>query len=82
MGRLVTLEQLLQFVKMQKLLGDSDNSEISSRQVEIMRQFCVFLGAAVPDQFTLAPPNSVAVLIHWKVLLVISARLHKDEHDF
>ncbi|KAH3884413.1 hypothetical protein DPMN_008391 [Dreissena polymorpha] len=82
MGQLATLEELLHFVKMQKILGDSDNSEISSRQVETMRQFCGYMGVAVPDQFTLVPPNSVAVLIHWKVLLVICARLHKDEHDF
>ncbi|XP_052259027.1 uncharacterized protein LOC127863522 [Dreissena polymorpha] len=80
MGRLATLEELLQFVKMQKILGDSDNSEIYSRQVESMRQFCGYLGVAVPDQFTLVPPNSVAVLIHWKVLLVICARLHKDTY--
>ncbi|KAH3844777.1 hypothetical protein DPMN_087039 [Dreissena polymorpha] len=81
-GQLATLEELLQFLRLQKLFVNSDNSKISSGQVENMRQFCSYLGVAAPERFTLAPPNSVAILLHWKILLVISARLHKDEHNF
>ncbi|XP_033759474.1 uncharacterized protein LOC117341720 [Pecten maximus] len=47
-----------------------------------MRAFCGYLSVPCPDNFTWEPVNSVAVLLHWKVLLLIAARNPATEREY
>ncbi|KAH3834934.1 hypothetical protein DPMN_108267 [Dreissena polymorpha] len=71
-GRPGTLDELLEFVKMHTLLKEH---EVTPRQSEIMKHFCQYLGRPVPEKFQILLPNYVAVLLHWRVLHLISASL-------
>ncbi|KAJ8315880.1 hypothetical protein KUTeg_006556 [Tegillarca granosa] len=47
-----------------------------------MSAMCRFHSYPVPPKFTLFPPESPAVLIHWKVALLISACLDDQERHY
>lgn len=82
MGRPVELDQLLSFVKIQKLLIKADNTEVTQTQETAMQEFCRFLHQPIPQQFILDPGNSVGILLHWKALLLIAASLTEEERDY
>ena len=78
LSRPATLDELLNFVKIQRLMSVADNSSISEVQHEAMVELCKFLKDPVPREFSLEPANS-GVLIHWKAVLLISASLEEEE---
>ncbi|XP_053379961.1 uncharacterized protein LOC123533598 [Mercenaria mercenaria] len=82
LGRPATLDELVSFVVIQKVLSAADNTRISEVQKEAMKHMCTFLRVHVPDQFTLEPANSPAVLIHWRAVLLIAATLQEDERRY
>ena len=82
LGRPVELDELVAFVVVQKMLSQTDNTEITQRQETAMREFCKFLYEPVPDKFVLEPCNSTAVLLHWKALLLIAASLGEEEREY
>ena len=82
LGRPVELDELVAFVVIQKMLSQTDNTEITQRQETAMREFCKFLYEPVPDKFVLEPCNSTAVLLHWKALLLIAASLGEEEREY
>ncbi|KAH3751382.1 hypothetical protein DPMN_176023 [Dreissena polymorpha] len=47
-----------------------------------MKHFCQYLGRPVPDKLQILLPNSVAVLLHWRVLYLISASLQVEGCTF
>ncbi|KAH3723968.1 hypothetical protein DPMN_049766 [Dreissena polymorpha] len=47
-----------------------------------MKNVCQYLGRPVSDKFQIVPPNSVAVLLHWRVLYLISASLQVERCTF
>ena len=78
----MNLDQLLDFVVVQKMLSPMDNTTISDRQEIAMQEFCAFIGEPIPDQFVMVPCNSPAILLHWKALLLIAASLDEDEREY
>ncbi|MCG8047547.1 MAG: TatD family hydrolase [Candidatus Thiodiazotropha endolucinida] len=55
---------------------------VSIQQSRAMAAMCQLQGDPVPEEFTLVPANSPAVLLHWRVLLVIVACLNdRDRQD-
>ena len=75
-------DRMLTFVEMQRMLTSADNTSITSQQADSMTAFCHHLRVPVPERFSLVPISSVAVLLHWKALLLIVARLDPAERDF
>ncbi|XP_069103070.1 LOW QUALITY PROTEIN: uncharacterized protein [Argopecten irradians] len=75
------LEDLVEYVRMQHLL-ESEKVSISDSQIVAMRAFCGYLSTPCPDIFTMDPVNSIAVLTHWKVVLLIAARIPVVERDY
>ncbi|KAH3791643.1 hypothetical protein DPMN_145132 [Dreissena polymorpha] len=69
-GRHGTMDELLECVKMHTLLKDN---EVKPRQSEMMKHFCRYLDRPVPEKFRQVPPNSVSVLLHWRVLHILCA---------
>lgn len=82
MGRPVELDQLLTFVTIQRLLSQTDNTEVTQRQATAMQEFCRFLHEPIPEQFILEPGNSVGILLHWKALLLVAASLTEEEREY
>ena len=82
LSRPATLDELLNFVKIQRLMSVADNSSISEVQHEAMVELCKFLKDPVPREFSLEPANSPGVLIHWKAVLLISASLEEEERQY
>ncbi|XP_033728831.1 uncharacterized protein LOC117317969 [Pecten maximus] len=77
------LDDLVEYVEMQHLLTtSSEKLSFSDCQIVGMRAFCGYLSVPCPDNFTLEPVNSVAVLLHWKVLLLIAARIPATEREY
>lgn len=55
---------------------------VSNQQSRAMIEMCKLEGDPVPEEFTLVPAISSAVLLHWRVLLVVVACLNdKDRQD-
>ncbi|KAL8592947.1 hypothetical protein ACOMHN_050774 [Nucella lapillus] len=73
LGRPSPVTELLAYVDRQHLLTPSDWTECST--YPDMEAFCTYMDQPLPGKVTLCPLNSVGALLHWKVLLVISACL-------
>jgi len=82
LGKPVTLDELVAFVVVQKMLSTLDNTSISERQEAAMKEFCKFLHEPIPEKVTLVPCNSVGALLHWKVLLLLAASLSEEERAY
>ena len=82
LGRPATLDELVTFVVIQKVLCSTDNTEVSPAQEKAMEEFCKFMKLRIPSKFILEPANSPGVLLHWKAVLLIAASLDKDERDY
>ena len=81
LSRPATLDELLNFVKIQRLMSVADNSSISEVQHEAMVELCKFLKDPVPRESRLEPANSTGVIIHWKAVLLISVSLEEEERE-
>lgn len=82
LGRPVELDELVAFITVQKLLNQTDNTEVTQRQETAMQEFCKFLHEPVPEKFMLEPCSSVGALLHWKALLLIAASLTEEERSY
>mgnify|MGYP000421633600 CR=1 FL=1 len=79
LGRQGTLQNLVDFVNSQHCLNATDQIAPSTSQWNLLDSFCCYLRLPVPMVFTASPLNSIAGLLNWKVLLLLSAMLHKDD---
>ena len=52
---------------------------MSDQYDRIMRNLCHDMGWPIPEQFTLRPINSPAVLVHWRVLQVLVGHLTEPQ---
>ncbi|XP_060600969.1 uncharacterized protein LOC132754339 [Ruditapes philippinarum] len=77
-----SLDELMSFVRIQKLLLSTGDTVVSSTQMEAMQAFCGFLKSPIPKEFILEPINSPGALIHWKVLLLVAASLNAEEREY
>lgn len=82
LGRPATLNELVTFLTIQKVMSLADNSSVTERQTEAMKSFCHFLGLEVPDEFRLCPINSPGSLLHYKALWLLSASLDEEEREY
>lgn len=82
LGRPVELDELVAFVTVQKLLSQTDNTEVTQRQEVAMQEFCKFLHEPIPEKFLLEPCSSIGALLHWKALLLIAASLTEEERGY
>ena len=73
------MDELVDFVRAQKLLSAIDKLELSENQLTAMTEMCHFLKAPVPARFSLTSCDSPAILLHWKVLTLLAASLAADE---
>ena len=46
-----------------------------------IKSMCIFKGWEIPKQFTVAPLNSTAVLLHWRILAILLNYLSQEERD-
>ena len=67
---------------MQRLLNTVQDSEVSPVQRQAMEGMCHHLNIGLPHSFNLATANSAGVLVHWKVVLLISATLNEEEREY
>ena len=81
-GRPVTLEELVEFIRIQNMFNLARNSQINDRLMRAMREFCQFNHVAVPTKFVIDPCNSIGVLLHWRVLMLIASMLSDEQRDF
>ena len=63
-GRPVTLEELVEFTRIQNMFNLARNSQIRDRLMRAMREFCQFNCVVVPMMFIIDPCNSIGVLLH------------------
>ena len=75
LGSINHLAGLVDFVNDLKQVKEN-HFHISIQQRKAMIHFCQILDLDVPEEFTLVPINSPAVLLHWGILLVIMAVLN------
>ena len=76
LGKPATLEDLLSFLRIQRLLDTVEHCEVSEVQRNAMIGMCKHLKAKQPEVFDLAAANSPGVLVHWIVVLLIVAVLN------
>ena len=81
-GRPVTLEELVEFIRIQNMFNLARNSQIKDRLMPAMREFCQFNCVVVPMMFIIDPCNSIGVLLHWRVLMLIASMLSDKQRDF
>ena len=82
LGKPATLEDLVSFLRIQRLLDTVEHCEVSEVQRNAMIGMCKHLKAKQPEVFDLAGANSPGVLVHWKVLLLIVAVLNQEEREY
>jgi TatD DNase family protein len=75
LGRPGTLHDLLDLVNAQHFLESRETTHPRSSSWSTLEGFCRYLREPVPAEFTLAPVNSVAGLLHWRVLYLLAALL-------
>ena len=46
-----------------------------------MKSMCIFKRWEIPKQFTVAPFNSTAVLLHWRILAILLNYLSQEKRD-
>ncbi|KAL8564190.1 hypothetical protein ACOMHN_017459 [Nucella lapillus] len=76
-----TLEELRADLDVLCMLGSADNRLITDDQQQAMAAFAQHLsGSVVPDTtFQLHPFSEVAAMIHWRVLMLIAARMNERQ---
>ena len=74
LGSVNNLAGLVDFVNDLRQVKEN-HFHIFIQQRKAMVHFCQILDLGVPDEFTLVPVNFPAVLLHWRILLVIIACL-------
>ncbi len=62
------VQELLQQVQQRTDLQPAATTPVQQVDEELMRLFLLVNGAPPPGGFTLRPPNSVACLLHWRIL--------------
>ncbi|KAH3886853.1 hypothetical protein DPMN_010866 [Dreissena polymorpha] len=80
--KVATLDDLVKYVAMQKLLDRKDTTEITEAQRKAMDGICNFFNVMAPTMYQLDPPNCPAVLVHWKALVLMAASLQEDERKY
>ena len=61
-GRPVSLEELVKFIRIQNMFNLARNSQINDRLMPAMREFCQFNHVVVPRRFVIYTCNSIGVL--------------------
>jgi hypothetical protein len=51
------------------IIGCLEGHNVKPAEVAAMREVCWVRGWEIPSEFSLNPPNSPAVLIHWRALI-------------
>lgn len=82
LGRPGSLQELVHLVDMQHCLDGYEPVTPASPMWLCMTTFCKYLGHSVPRKFTLSPVNSVAALLHWRVLYMLSALLPAKDREY
>ena len=59
-----------------------DRRSVSAVQSQMMRAMCEYLEVPIPETFTLVPVNSIAVLVHWRILMMLSLRLETEHREY
>ena len=73
----------MRFLQMQRMISGTDNSLISDKQQCAMLEFAKYLGEDMPEEgFQLEPLNSIGALIHWKMVMLVSARMDREQRDY
>ncbi|MEW8446284.1 MAG: TatD family hydrolase, partial [Candidatus Thiodiazotropha sp.] len=81
LGSVSDLSSLIDFVNDIRQIRHGQY-HVSIQQSRAMSMMCQLQGESVPEEFTLVPANSPAVLLHWRVLLVVVACLNdKDRQE-
>ena len=80
-GRPVTLEELVEFIRIQNMFNLARNSQITDRLMPAMGEFCQFNRVVVPRSFVIDLCNSIGVLLHWRVLMLIVSMLSDEQRD-
>ena len=55
-------------------IGCLEGHNVKPVEVAAMREVCRVRGWEVPSEFSLNPPNSPAVLIHWRAIIELQYR--------
>ena len=81
LGTVSNLDGLVTFVNQLHQIGRG-HYKVSERQDDCMRIMCQLQGIETHETFTISPANSPAVLLHWRVALVLFACLTaKDRQE-
>lgn len=78
MGSVANLGELVQFVNDLRQIRKG-HYHVSIQQARSMTAMCRLQGDEVPQEFSVVPANSPAVLLHWRVLLVVFACLNDQD---
>ena len=70
--------ELLEMVKLRKLHPTVSNYQISEIHGESFSILDRFMGCPPPTSYTVNPPNSISVLVHWEVLLNLLVHLTEE----
>lgn len=76
------LTALLSFITVQRMFSAVDSVVPSDNVVPSMQHFCEYLQQPIPDTFTLYPPNSLGVLLHYKAPWLLAASLSEEERSY
>ncbi|XP_070548390.1 serine/arginine repetitive matrix protein 1-like [Ptychodera flava] len=74
-----TILDLLQHVRKHCLRKIPQTSVLSKANCLMMKKLCQANGWATPSKFQLHPPNSPAVLMHWRILVILLGRLTEEQ---
>ena len=75
LGNRAKLEDLVTYVNSTEQVPVDANREVSSRLREEMEDMSRELMQQIPERFVICPMNCLAALLHWRVLIVIIAKL-------
>lgn len=78
LGTVNNLAGLVQFVNDLRQIMRG-HYHVSKQQARAMTAMCQLQGEEVPTEFTVTPANSSAVLLHWRVLVVLFACLNDPD---
>ena len=80
LGTINSLIGFVEFVNALRLIM-RDHYHVSKQQARAMTAMCHLQGDEVPTEFTITPANSPAVLLHWRVLIVLFACLNDPDRQ-
>ena len=81
LGQTGTPEALMDMINRQEEFPDPNKTLITPFCENGMKSMCIFKGWEIPKQFTVAPLNSTAVLLHWRILAILLNYLSQEERD-